>query len=145
MRTFLGLPLTRSSLSDEQYIEKLRKSQQQSKFAGYMMAGFAILQILCVIGFFVLINRFQEMQNEFANSMEERELIETQMHFGLVAGMTLGFSLAGAISGVIACSLSAYRMLTGKATRTVRLAIEYYDLSLKLIDDDLSSREHTNA
>jgi hypothetical protein len=49
MRIFLGLPLMRPSLTDEQYIERLRKWRQSAKYWGWFFA------VMCVVQFGVLI------------------------------------------------------------------------------------------
>jgi hypothetical protein len=53
--------------------------------------------------------------------------------------------LSDIIAGMGSCMNWALRLIWDKHDRSGQLAIEYYDLSLKLVDDDLSSRESTDA
>lgn len=145
MRTFLGLPLTRQPLSDEQYIEKLRKSHSRTRRFAWFMVALAVFQVVLLTVFFVLINRYAELLRSLADDPEDSDLATMVLYAAVAVGVGLGFTASGIFAGVIACVRLAYRLFTGRHDRSGRLAIEYYDLSLKLIDEDLSSRESTNA
>ncbi|MBI1368338.1 MAG: hypothetical protein GC162_06755 [Planctomycetes bacterium] len=136
---FLGLPVRRPELTDEQYIEQLRKKLRRMRLLAWFFILLAEFQIVLLVFCLVLVHRWEELiRGLTSDPNDDGNLNVSAMRAGLVIGISLGFFVSSIISGIIAAVIHAYQLFKRGLTRSEKLAIEYHDLI-----DHLLEREDT--
>jgi len=111
--------LKKKRLSDEEYVEKLRRNILRSRRWGIIFSGFYI------VAFFALLMLFQQLLNSFS-----RERSVPFFSPGLKMGIALGFSMGAMLFSLIKLLVDSVMMASGHFfSRMPILLIKYYDLA----------------